>query len=377
MSVGHFALELHPTSLEYAVATFQMLEQDLRDLLLDPSVQFDSTTRFAEIVYYTLDLTQNRAAVDPFSIIQPSFLIQREALQTHPTYKFLQTALQFAHLQGDIGTNSTGQSIVVHDVKALVNSCLTELMMDLDSSKEGIPSPLEMIYPPTSPKSMNGARLIIDSLNFTADPVSIIIADELPASTSRLDISSCALRFCSSKLNPSLANHDIAAIPQTACTLAVSDVNAIVSPRLMVFAQSILCLQKVALHRTKIRAAAEKLAFEIGATNTDIFFTSLKRDNLLMYNEVHSVGYTASFSNTFIHARATWDCPRNLGPGSGCSSLTFSSGKLNLLWHQESSTNTICLAFLLHSTAITSVSVVPFVFTSFMEEWQADFFPRI
>ncbi|KAG1828967.1 hypothetical protein EV424DRAFT_1507935 [Suillus variegatus] len=418
MSVGRFALELQPTSLEYAVATFQMLEQDLRDLLLDPSVQFDSTTRFAEIVYYTLDLTQNRAAVDPLSIIQPSFLVQRghpQALRTHPTYKFLfhlRTALQFARLQGDIGTNSTGQSIAVHDVKALVNSCLAELMLDLDSSKEGIPSPSEMIYPPTSPKSMNGARLIIDSLNFTADLVSIIIADELPASTSRLDISSCALRFRSSKLvplegvqlqsqNPSLANHDIAAIPQTACTLAVSDVNVIVSPHLMVFAQSVLRLRRisskwkpvsgqalsnsgpshliftVALRRANIRAAAEKLAFEIGATNTDIFFTSLKRVDPLMYNEVHSVGYTASFSNAFIRARATGIVPGIwVRDQDVLASLTFSSGKLNLLWRQESSTNTIRLAFLLHSTAI-SVPRSALRLYRFMEEWQADFFPGI
>ncbi|KAG1858104.1 hypothetical protein F4604DRAFT_1684988 [Suillus subluteus] len=418
ISVGRVALELQPVSLEYAVATFQALEQDSRDLLLDPSVQFGSTTRFAEIVYYTLDLTQNRAAVDPLSTIQPSFLVQRghpQALRTHATYKFLfhlRTALQFARLQGDIGTNSTGQFIAAHDVKALVDSCLAELMLDLDSSKEGIPSPLEMIHPRTSPKSTISAQLIIGSVNFTADLVSIIITDELPASTSRLDISSCTLRLRSSKLvplegvrlqsqSPSLANHDTTAIPQTVCTLAISDVNVTVSPHLMVFAQSVLRLRRVsskwkpvsnqalpnsgpshliltvALRRVSIRAAAEKLAFEIGATNTDIFFTSLKRVDPLMHNEVHSVSYTASFSDAFIRARAT-----GIAPGIWArhqdvlASLTFSSGKLNLLWRQESSASTIRLAFLLSSTAI-SVPRSALRLYRFVEEWKADFLPGV
>ncbi|KAG2036116.1 hypothetical protein BDR03DRAFT_898980 [Suillus americanus] len=418
ISVGHFALELQPVSLEYAVATFQALEQDSRDLLLDPSVQFGSTTRFAEIVYYTLDLTQNRAAVDPLSTIQPSFLVQRghpQALRTHATYKFLfhlRTALQFARLQGNIGTNSTGQFIAAHGVKTLVDSCLAELMLDLDSSKEGIPSPLEIIHPHTTLKSTISARLIIGSVNFTADLFSIIIADELPASTSRLDISSCALRLRSSKLvplegvqlqspSPSLVNYDTTAIPQTACTLAISDVNVTVSPHLMIFAQSVLRLRRVsskwkpvfnqalsnsgsshliftvALRRVSIRAAAEKLAFEIGATNMDIFFTSLKRVDPLMHNEVHSVSYTASFSDAFIRARAT-----GIAPGIWArhqdvlASLTLSSGKLNLLWRQESSASTIHLAFFLCSTVL-SVPRSALRLYRFVEEWQADFLPGV
>ncbi|KAG1742840.1 hypothetical protein EDB19DRAFT_1875202 [Suillus lakei] len=418
ISVGRFAVELQPVSLEYAAATFQALEQDLQDLLLDPSVQFGSTPRLAEIVYYTLDLTKGRTAVDPLSTIQPSFLVQRghpQALRTHATYKFLfhlRTALQFARLQGDIGTNSTGQSIAAHDVKALVDSCLAELMLDLDSSKEGVPSPFEMIHPHTSPKSTISVRLIVGSVNVTADLVSIIIADELLASTSRLDISSCTLRLRSSKLVPlegvqlqsqstSLASHDTTAILQTACTLAIGDVNVAVSPHLMVFAQSVLRLRRVsskrmpvsnqapsnsgpshliftvALRRVNIRAAAEKLAFEIGATNMDIIFTSLKRVDPLMHTEVHSVSYTASFSNAFIRARAT-----GIAPGIWArdrdvlASLTFSSGKLNVLWRQESSASTIRLAFLLCSTAF-SVPRSALRLYRFVEEWQADFFPGI
>ncbi|KAG2345485.1 hypothetical protein BDR05DRAFT_880204 [Suillus weaverae] len=418
ISVGHFALELQPVSLEYAVATFQALEQDLRDLSLDPSVQFGSTARFAEIVYYTLDLTQNRAAVDPLSTIQPSFLVQRghpQALRTHATYKFLfhlRTALQFARLQGDIGTNSTGQPIAAHSVKTLVDSCLTELMLDIDSSKEGIPSPLEIIHPHTTLKSTISARLIIGSVNLTADLVSIIISDELPASTSRLDISSCVFRRRSSKLvpvegvqlqsqSPSLVNHDTTATPQTACTLAISDVNVTVSPHSMVFAQSALRLRRVsgkwrpvsnqplpnsgpshliltvALRRVNIRAAAEKLAFEIGATNMDIFFTSLKRVDPLMHNEAHSVSNTASFSNAFIRARATGIAPGIWARDQDVlASLTFSSGKFNVLWRQESSASTIHLAFFLCSTVL-SVPRSALRLYRFVEEWQADFFPGI
>ncbi|KAG2150597.1 hypothetical protein DEU56DRAFT_37144 [Suillus clintonianus] len=418
ISAGRFAVELQPASLECAVATFQALEQDLQDLSLDPSVKFGPTTRLAEIVYHTLDLTQGRAAVDPLSTIQPSFLVQRghpQALRTHATYKFifhLRTALQFARLQGDIGANSTGQSIAAHDVNALVNACVAELMLDLDSSKEGIPSPLEMIHPRTSPKSTISARLIVDSVNFTADLVSVIIADELLASTSRLDISSCALRLRSSKLvplegiqlqsqSPSLANHDTTAIPQTACTLSIGDVNVTVSPHLMVFAQSVLRLRRVsrkwvpvsnqalpnsglshliftvAIRRVNIRAAAEKLAFEIGATDMDIFLTSLKRVDPLMRTEVHSVSYTAGFTNAFIRARAT-----SIGPGIWArdqdilASLTFSSGKLNVLWRQELSASTIRLAFLLSSTSF-SVPRSALRLYRFVEEWQADFFPGI
>ncbi|KAG0707320.1 hypothetical protein DFH29DRAFT_995117 [Suillus ampliporus] len=417
ISVGRFAVELQPISLECVVATFQALEQDLQDLSPGPSLQLGSATRLPEIVYCILDLTQDRAAVDPLSTIQPSFLVQRghpQALRTDATYKFLfhlRTALQAARLRGDIATNS--QSIATHEVKILVDSCLADLMLDLDSSKEGIPSPLEIILPHTSPKSTISARLTVGSVNLAADLISIIIADELSTSTSRLDISSCALRLRSSTLvhslegvqlpsqSPSLVNHDTTAIPQTACTLAVGDVNVAVSPHLMIFAQCVLRLRRVsskrkpvsnqalsnsgpsyliftaAFRRINIRAAAEKLAFEIGATDMDIFFTSLKRVDPLMHTEVHSVSYTADFSNAFICAKAT-----GIGPGIWArdqdvlASLNLSSGKLNVLWRQESSTSTIRLVFLLSSTVL-SVPRSALRLYRFVEEWKADFLPGI
>ncbi|OJA20857.1 hypothetical protein AZE42_02968 [Rhizopogon vesiculosus] len=416
ISVGRFAVELQPISLESAVAAFQALEQDLQDISLRRSVQIGSTTRLAEIVYCTLYLTRDRAAVDPLSTIQPSFLIQRgypQALRTDATYKFLfhlRTALQAARLRGDI--NSTNQSIAAQDMKSLVDPRLADLEIDLDSSKEGIPSLLETIYPHTSQKPTIRAQLTVSSANLTADLISIIVADELPASTSRLDISSCALRLRSSKMshflegtqlpsqNPSFANHDTAVIPQIICTLAIGDVNVTVMPYLMVFAQRSLRLQRVsdrwkpesnqalsnsgpsyviltaALRRVNICAAAEKLAFEIGASDMDISLSSLKRVDTSMHADIHSVGYTASFSDAFIRARAT-----SIGPGIWAqdqdvlASLVF-SGKLNVLWRQESFTSNIRLAFLLRS-ANFSVPRSALRLYRFVEEWRADFLPGI
>jgi hypothetical protein len=413
LSVGRFAVELQPSSLESAVAMCQALEQDFQDLSLNHSVQIGSTTRIEEIVYRTLDFTRDRAAVDPLSTIQPSFLIQRgypQALRTDATYKFLfhlRTALQVARLRGDV--SSTNQSIAAHDVRSLVDLCLADLEVD-DTPKEGIPSPMETIRPRTSQKSTISARLTVSSANLAADLISIIVADELSPSTSRLDISSCVLRFRSSKLShslegvpsqsPSSTNHDIAVAPQIICTLAIGDVNLTVMPHLMVFAQRSLRLWRVsdkwksesnralsnsrpsyliltmALRRVNIRAAAEKLAFEIGATDMDISLSSLKLVDALAHNDIHSVGYTAGFSNAFIRARAT-----SIGPGIWArdqdvlASLVF-SGKFNVLWRQESSTSNIRLAFLLRST-IFSVPRSALRLYRFMEEWRADFLPGI
>jgi hypothetical protein len=169
----------------------------------------------------------------------------------------------------------------------------------------------------------------------------------------------------------------------------------------MVFAQSVLRLRRVsskwkpvsnqalpnpgpshfiftvAFRHISIRAAAEKLAFEIGTTNTNIFFTSLKRVDPLMHNEVHSVSHTASFSDAFIRARATGIAPGIWARDQDVlASLTFSSGKLNLLWRQELSASTIRLAVLLCSTAI-SVPRSALRLYRFVEEWQADFLPGI
>lgn len=416
LSVGRFAVELRPISLESAVATFQALEQDLQDLSLNRFAQIGSTTRLAEIIYCILDLTRDKAAVDPLSTIQPSFLIQRgypKALRTDATYKFLfhlRTTLQVARLRGDV--NGTNQSIAAHDMKSLVDPCLEGLEVDADFSKEGIPSLLETIHPHTFRKSTINARFTVSSANLTADLVSIIVADESSASTSRLDISSCALRLRSSKLahslegiqlpsqSPSFVYHDTAVIPQTICTLAIGDVNVTVMPHLMVFAQCSLRLRRVsdkwkpesnqalsnsgpsylifmtALRRVNIRAAAEKLAFEIGATDIDISLSSLKRADTLMHADAHSVGYTAGFSNAFIRARAT-----SIGPGIWAqdqdvlASLTF-SGKVNVLWRQESSASNIHLAFLLDST-IFSVPRSALRLYRFVEEWRADFLPGI
>ena len=56
--------------------------------------------------------------------------------------------------------------------------------------------------------------------------------------------------------------------------------------------------------------------------------------------------------------------------------MTFSPGKLNLLWRQEPSASTIRLAFFLCSTAI-SVPRSALRLYRFVEEWEAGFFPGI
>jgi len=131
-----------------------------------------------------------------------------------------------------------------------------------------------------------------------------------------------------------------------------------------------------ALRRINIRAAAEKLAFEIGATDMDILFSSLKRIDPLMHTDIHSVSHTAIFSNAFVRARTT-----DIGPGIWArdqdilASLTF-SGKLSVLWRQESSTSTIRLAFLLRTT-VFRVPRSALRLYRFMEEWKADFLPGV
>lgn len=416
LSVGRFAVELRPISLESVIATSQALREDLQDLSLKRFAQIGSTTCLAEIVHRTLDLTRDRAAVDPLSTIQPSFLIQRgcpQALRTDATYKFLlhlRTTLPVARLRGNV--NITNQSPAVPDVKSLVDPCLADLEVDLDFSREGIRSPLELIHPHISQKSMTSAQHTASSANFAADLISIIIPDEFSASTSRLDISSCALRLRSSKLThsfegiqlplqgPSFVNHDTAIIPQIICTLAIGDINVIVMPHLMIFAQYSLRLRRISdkwkpesnqplsssvpshlvftavLRHINFRAAAEKLAFEIGATNMDFSLSSLKQVDTLTHADIHSIGCTAGFNSAFIRARATSVRPGIWARDQDVLASVIFSGSCNVLWRQESSTSNIHLAFLLRNTTF-SVPRSALRLYRFMEEWRADFLPGI
>ncbi|KAG6372334.1 hypothetical protein JVT61DRAFT_7774 [Boletus reticuloceps] len=398
ISAGNFTVQMEPSDPEY-VASLVLATKNRAGMLSNIHQEWRSrfATSLRALVRHILWLTRRDALVDPFSIIQPSFLVQRglpHAVRTNGPLKLLfhlRQCLRHCDLTSDYEQWSGDQ-----EVRQLIQSRLASLTVDLDTLDELDAHPWDLLFPPENPSPAKSSPLI--SMTFGIGTLHLTI---LSASKSHSCITSSMLRF-QYQSNPLTQFHPSShtSLPmqttQQIAMLSVADVSLIACPRLVDFARGAIRVNKYWKNDTtsdnhltqttrppsqtilvahvenmNIRAGAENLTFEVTGSSLDFSSSSLVRSDI----RTESASNVFTFSS--IHVRA-----RSQGVDAATSeqdilaSLALARGKINTALRHDLASKTLRVIFGLEEILV-SVPRSAIRLYRFVEEWRADFLPDV
>ncbi|KIJ61338.1 hypothetical protein HYDPIDRAFT_177084 [Hydnomerulius pinastri MD-312] len=406
VSFGNFTVQMGTPDPEYIVALLLSGKNDMQEL---SSMHRDWRARashsFPNLVQQILWLTRDDAIVDPLSMIQPSFLVQRglpHGVRTNGALKFL-FHLRLCLRQCGDGLHSSHQASP-QEVKRLMELCLANLMIDLDAPDEAHPNPWELLYPAEKPISAN-SPLPITSINIAVDSLRLTVLSISSKSHSYFTSSSLRVRYQSSALvqvhlasQESLAGH---AIKRNIVVFSIADIALMASPRLVDFAQAVVRLRRYrkdsdavetldipatpATHSPSqtvilahigsmnLRAGAENLTFEVGGSSLDLCSSVFVRPGIGM----NSTSNVFTFGDLHVRARSKKaDAGVHVPEQDILASLVFTNGKINATQRQDPGINMLRLVFVLEEILV-SVPRSAIRLYRFMEEWKADFLPDV
>ncbi|KAG6911117.1 hypothetical protein DXG01_003857 [Tephrocybe rancida] len=410
---------------EYMVATGLALAHSARELVdvgqkwNDPSSSLRRT-----IVSDVIRCSGDRAAVDPLSTIQPSYLVQKgipHKLRSDTTFRFLY------HLRNclwHLEAHERDWSMQQVDLDTLILALEARLIaLDPDSYNVAQLSSLQPLFPILQIDSPSLVPVDITvpsrSLALRFTKLSIVVLDPSTIFPSELVVADVDIRAHAVTSNilqlPSLDN----TMSQTSlrekrsqnvlkCSALVhfGDVTLTVSPHLMGFAQHVLRVRRyflsisssidkpmhspspgsingytqlysadvlLSLGHLRVRAAAENLVFEFGLSGVR------GASSLLFHSQAsggQSMNHSLLFDKIFIRARS----PSNVAKRSEqdiLASLELTFGRLSTLVRTESSLKTkLRLVFSLGDLQLL-VPRSALRLYRFIQEWRADFLPGI
>ncbi|KAL4073990.1 hypothetical protein J3A83DRAFT_4507268, partial [Scleroderma citrinum] len=386
--------QIGPSDPEYIVSLVLAAKKDvdrLAEILHD--WRADSSDNFRVLVRRVLTLTKEHAAVDPLSIIQPSFLVQRglpHALRTDTSFKFLFNMRFALRNCGPLFGEDEDAADEQND-RLLLRSYLSNLIVDLD---EKAYSPTwEMVYPTvnfTLPRlsfPITFASCSFGSLRFTVLSISHKTHSYLSATALHLKYHSHASTHLLSQA--SLADHPYR---QSIVAVDVVDLSLVISPRLIDFAQRIVRVQRryhvdtvsttlpsttpslttvlVQVGTLNVQAGAENLTFELGGSSLDLCSSILVRPDI----GVQSNNTTLGFSSLYIRALSKVNISTHAPTQDILSSLTLTKGNVNVTQRSDQPSSILRLVFSLED-AVLSVPRSALRLYRFIEEWKTDFLP--
>lgn len=422
---------------EYLAGTGLLLSSIGRELLrVQQKWKHHSSALTTGIIYNVLRSSNDKAIVDPLSTIQPSYLVQRgrpHELRTDSTFKFLFHLRNCLwHLTGDECPASApsktafGTVSVPEEVIAMLESRLASLALDTDTSNVASQSTLERLYPGLHPSvtrdhSVGGSS---KSVTVKVNSASIIARDPSSSSTSKFTMESlaAAIRMRTVELlqpsahyfgtfsQVSLREKGQQRIRHVVASLTLDGITLTIFPYLMRFVQEVFrvrrqhsastaCVQNpaapgiqerthegptepilldvtLALHRLRIQAAAENLAFEFGTSGVKFASGVYLRPDIHPGLQDLSINNSILSDEIFIRARSPTDTSKQSDQDI-LASIVLSGGKVNAVLRREPSTSMIL-------RAVTSIQGVHFSVPRsalrlyrFLEEWRADFLPGI
>ncbi|KAI6157760.1 hypothetical protein BKA82DRAFT_130576 [Pisolithus tinctorius] len=351
---------------------------------------------FPTLVRQVLSRAKERTVVDPLSVMQPSFLVQRglpDALRRDPHFKFLFHMRSVLRLCGPLlpaNKEVPGEM----DDQDLLRTCLLNIMVDVDdlthSSLGQMMYPMEKTTTPQMALAMTSASCRIGSLRFA-------VLSNTPTSQSYLATTTLYLEYRS---DSQAAAHLLPQDPSTSlltsqsCIVATAaNISLVVSPRLIDFAQRIVRVRKhydmgfnrgssasvvpshvivlVQVGNLDARAAAENIIFELGGSSLDLCSSALTRSDAGM----DSTNHICTFGSLHVRAQSREGDTNVLAPERGSlASLTFVKGSFNVIQRSDRTSNTLRLVFSLDDI-ILSVPRSAIRLYRFIEEWKADFLP--
>ena len=400
ISAGNFIVQMGPSDPEY-IASLLFAAKDHAEIL--SNIYQEWRTKFSTssltLIRRILWLTRDKALVDPLSIIQPSFLVQRglpHAVRTNGPLKFFFHLRLFLRLC-DL-TSESEQWNGDQEVRRLIRSRLDNLVVDLDSPDEMNTNPWDLLFPPENPRPARPFSALL-SVIFGIGATHLTILSVSSKSHSYITSSMLRFRYQSSPLiqfhstsHTSLPTQ----ITQQVAVFSVADVSLAASPQLVDFAQGAIRIKKYWQNDTtpdgppsqatrptsqtilvahvgsmNIRAGAENLTFEVTGSLLDFSSSSLVRPDI----GTESASGVFVFKN--IHVRA-----RSKGTDIGIpeqdilASLALANGRINAAQRHDIVSKTLRVVFGLDEILV-SVPRSAIRLYRFVEEWRADFLPSV
>lgn len=399
VSTGNFTAQMGPSDPEY-ITCLLFAAKNRAEML--SSIYQEWRTRFSTssiaLVRHILWLTRDHAVVDPLSIIQPSFLVQRglpHAMRTNGPLKFLfhlRLCLQRCDLSSDFDQWNGDQ-----EVQRLIRSRLANLL-DLDAPDEMDINPWDLLFPPDNPKPAEPSSPLL-SVAFGIGAAHMTILSVSSKSHSYITSSMLRFRYQSNPLVQFHSTSHSSLLTQTTqqiVVFGVADVSLAASPRLVDFAQGAIRIKKylhsdttpdapssqatrltsqtillVHVGSMNIRAGAENLTFEVTGSSLDFSSSSLVRPD----TGTECTSSVLAFKD--IHVRA-----RSKGTDAGTSeqdilaSLAFANGRINVAQRHDMASKTLRVVFGLEEILV-SVPRSAIRLYRFAEEWRADFLPSV
>ena len=399
ISSGNFTVQMGPSDPEY-IASLLIAAKNRAGMLstIYQEWRTGSTTSLLTLIRHILWLTRNDALVDPLSITQPSFLVQRglpHAVRTSGPLKFL-FYLRSCLRQCDL-TSDTSQWSGDQEVRQLIKSRLANLMVDLDTLDEINTNLWDLLFPPENPSPTKSSTQLSVTCGIGTTHLTILSV----SSKSHSYITSSMLRF-QYQSNPLIQFHSTSHTPlptqttQQIIILGITDVSLIASPHLVDFAQGAIRVKKYWQNGTTIDdhptpsnhppsqtilvahvgsmnvcAGAENLTFEVAGSSLDFSSSSLIRPDI----GTETTSGVFAFSGIHIRARSK-EADTGVSEQDILASLALTNGRIDAARRHDLASKTLRVIFGLEEILV-SVPRSAIRLYRFVEEWRADFLPGV
>ncbi|KAG9316547.1 hypothetical protein JVU11DRAFT_2597 [Chiua virens] len=395
LSAGNFAVQMAPSDPEYIASLLLALKNRAGTLLnIYKEWRTASSASLLSLVRRILWLTRHDVLVDPLSIIQPSFLVQRglpHAVRTNGPLKFLFHLRQC--LQRCDPTSDTEQWNGDQEIWRVMRSRLANLMVDVDSPDEMDTNPWDLLFPQENRKPMAPSFALlsvtvgIGTMNLTLLATSSKSHSSITSSMLRIRYQSGPLTLLHSTSNVSLPTQTT----QQIIIFCIDDVVLTASPHLVDFARGIIRVKKYSrspvthedhssqvtrppsqtilitrVGSANIRAGAENLIFEVSGSSLDFSSSSLLRPD----TGSESTSGVFAFDSINVGARS-----RGFGQGI-LASLALTNGRINATQRHDLTSKTLRIVFGLEEISV-NVPRSAIRLYRFVEEWRADFLPDV
>jgi hypothetical protein len=431
------SVDIGHSSPEYVAATGLALADSVKELSrIYKRWSVRASTSTQNLLYGILEASANKFIVDPYSTIQPSYLVQRgrpNKLRTDPILVLLHYLRRCLREMGPSERQAIRSTymelepdVLFKTLLPLLESRLVALALDAEASNG---RSIERLFPSLRLKAdqeSTGRHLpfTFGSLKMWRADLAIRNPDRrLSPSQFHLTSLAAVARIRAPKLfsphaftsavlsQTSLRDRSRYNIRQYAASISVGDVNLTILPHLMNFAQQVLRVHRrygviispsghvasaalepklakqsteaihlvltFCLQSFRVEAAAENLICVFGLSGIQIGSTILAKpvtghQGLCDQSMNHSI----VFNQILLRARSNVDTSKR-SDSDILASLVFGGGKCNAVMHQEPSSSSILRTVLFVKNLQLNVPRSAIRLYRFIEEWRADFLPGI
>ena len=433
LGIGNVSFDIGDSSPENLVVTGLALAESSRQLM-DVKDRWTRrgqvTTQF--LLYHIFMSSADKIIVDPYSTVQPSYLVQcgrPNKLRTDPIFRILhhlrrclaEMDMSEYHLSASLSPDS---ATITERLLPLLDSRLLSLTLDADASNESSLLILEKLIPnlhSAGHAKSHDTKVTIAHGSFKMKGLKVLIRDPEGKYPSQYSVASMAVdvrmrapralqshAITTMLSQSSLRDRDYRDVCQLLVSVSVGDASLTVFPHLLQFAQQILRAHKrygeevtqnmpnqtnstpksdaasmiylfatISLGAFRLEAAAENLIFVFGVSALHIGSTILGKSigGKQAFNDL-SMNHSITFHEISLRARSNVPTIKR-NDSDILASLSFRGGKCNGVLRQEPSSSMILrLAFSLDDLLL-NVPRSAIRLYRFVEEWRGDFLPGI